>query len=694
MSTQETANLLIEIGTEELPPRALTQLADALLQGLLSGLDKAQITHQAEGACYYASPRRLACWVPQVAASQPAREMERRGPAVAQAFKENGEPTPAAVGFARSVGVEVADLERLSTDKGEWLYYRFTQPGQALAELLPELLQKAVDGLPVPKPMRWGNRDVRFVRPVHWLLALHGDQVLPLELLDQKADRLTRGHRIHAPGPHSVARAEDYLQVLEQAYVLADFARRREQVVQQSQQVAAAAGLTARLEPALVDEVTALVEWPVAVQCSFDEDFLAVPAEALISSMESHQKFFPLLHSDGRLSAQFIAFANLESTAPDRVRDGFERVVRPRLADARFFWNQDRKQPLATNLERLENVVFQQKLGSLADKTRRVAQLTGAIAQQLGVDGQAAVRAAELARCDLLTEMVGEFPELQGTMGRYYALASGEDAAAAAAIDEHYSPRQSGDPIAPSLAGRLLATAEKTDTLLGIFAAGLKPTGAKDPFALRRAALGLVRTLIEGELELNLSWLLAQAGTALSDKVQADADLQQEVRGFILDRLAGYLREQGFSAGEIQAVSALDLDHLLDIQARAQAVREFARLDAAESLAAANKRCANILRQAESVPEQVDASRLSEAAEQALHQALVAAQSEVAGLVQQRQYTAALSRLAQLEAPVNAFFDGVMVMAEDPALRANRLALLGALRQLFLSIADIGKLSA
>ena len=687
-------DLLIEIGTEELPPGALNQLSKALLKGVLQGLDQAQIPHDAAAARWYASPRRLACLIPQVAARQPDRDMERRGPAVAQAFDDNGEPKPAALGFARSVGVSIDEVQRLKTDKGEWLYHRFTQPGQALAELLPEILQKAVDGLPVPKPMRWGDYDTRFVRPVHGLVVLHGNDVLPVSVLDKTAGRTTRGHRIHASGEHEIANPADYLSVLEKAYVLADAEQRREQVVSQSQKAAAEAGLTARLEPGLVEEVTALVEWPVAVLCSFDEDFLQVPAEALISSMEHHQKFFPLLNADGSLSNRFIAFANIESKAPERVRDGFERVVRPRLADAKFFWDQDLKRGLGDYQKMLENVVFQNKLGSLADKTRRVAALAGRIAAQLQLDASAPVRAAELARCDLMSEMVGEFPELQGIMGRYYAAVGGEPEAVAQAIDEHYNPRQSGDPIAAGDAGRILAVAEKTDTLVGIFAASLKPTGAKDPFALRRAALGLVRTLIEGELELEISWLLQQAAEVLSEQLPVDEKLQGEVRSFILDRLTGYLKDQGFSAGEIQAVTALSLDHLLDLHARVQAVKEFAALPQAESLSAANKRCANILRQAEvEIPTQVDSQVLEAAAEQSLNEAVMAAQAQVSALLEQRQYTEAMSQLAQLEAPVNQFFDDVMVMADDEAVRLNRLALVSALRRLFLSIADVSKLS-
>ncbi|GAB4184733.1 MAG: glycine--tRNA ligase subunit beta [Wenzhouxiangellaceae bacterium] len=690
----ERADLLIEIGTEELPPKALNQLASALLQGLLQGLDKAQLPHDAGAARWYASPRRLACLIPAVAERQPDREMERRGPAVDRAYDDAGQPTAAAQGFARSVGLAVEQLQTLKTDQGEWLYHRFVEAGKNVDELLPELLEKAVSGLPVPKPMRWGAHETRFVRPVHWLLALHGDRVPAVAVLGQQAGRVTYGHRIHAPGAHSVATVNDYLSVLESAYVVADVDQRRQRVIDQSQQLAESAGLRARLQPELVDEVTALVEWPVALLCTFDEDFLQVPAEALISSMELHQKFFPLLDENGALSARFIAVANLESTAPERVRDGFERVVRPRLADARFFWDQDRKKPLQDYFPALENVVFQKKLGSLADKSMRVAELAGHIATELKVEPAAVKRAAELARCDLLTEMVGEFPELQGVMGRYYALASGESDAVAIAIDEHYSPRQSGDPIAASETGRILAVAEKTDTLIGIFAAGLKPTGAKDPFALRRAALGLLRTVIEGEMEVSLRQLLQRAAAILGDHLDVPSGVVEDVRQFILDRLTAYLREQGYSAEVIQAVSALDVDHPLDFVHRVRAVAEFARLPQAESLSAANKRCANILRQAkDSVIGEIDTSAFADSAEGELHQAMSLASNELKAMLEQGQYSAALNRLAQLQGPVDHFFDQVMVMAEDPQQRNNRLALLTALRQLFLSIADVSRLS-
>lgn len=689
----ERRDLLIEIGTEELPPGALNQLAQALLSGLVQGLGKAQFDFAADQARFYASPRRLTCLIPDLSERQPDREMERRGPAVTQAFDENGQPKPAATGFARSLGIEVDQLERLTTDKGEWLYYRFTERGKSLAKILPELLNKAIERLPIPKPMRWGDHETRFVRPVHWLVVLHGADVIPLQALGQTAGRTTYGHRIHAPGGHEIATAADYLDVLRQAYVVADPEIRRQRIIELSEQAAATAGLKARLTVDLVNEVTALVEWPVAVTCSFDEDFLQVPPEALISSMESHQKFFPLLRQDGSLSPRFVVMANIESTAPDRVRDGFERVVRPRLADARFFWDQDRKRPLASYSTELEKVVFQKKLGTMADKTRRVAELAKRIAVAMDTDPTTATRAAELARCDLMTQMVGEFPDLQGTMGRYYAVEAGESEAVARAIEEHYRPRHAGDEIASCEAGRILAVAEKTETLLGIFAAGLKPTGAKDPYALRRAALGLVRTLIEGGLELEIRWLLEQSAEILTTQIGVDATLIDAVSGFVFDRLTSYLRDQGIATEVIQSVAALEIDHLVDFHSRVHAVGEFSALPQAESLSAANKRCANILRQAGSnSAATIDTEHLRENAEIALHQAISQARTDLQALLEQRDYTSALNRLAHLEPQVNQFFDNVMVMAEDKELRNNRLALVKSLRQLFLSIADIGQL--
>jgi glycyl-tRNA synthetase beta chain len=682
------ADLLVEIGCEELPPKSLDELREAFFDGIATGLERNGITFQSEGSRSFSTPRRLAALFRAVAGSQPDQLQERRGPAVAAAFDGAGKPTAAAQGFARSVGREVEALERLTTDKGEWLYARVEQAGQSLDELLFPILDQAVRALPVPRPMRWSDHDYSFVRPVHWLVVLHGERIVPGELLGQTAGRQTRGHRIHAPGPHELGSSGDYEATLQQACVIADSDRRRDRI----RELLSAADPGVLVDPALLDEVNNLVEWPAAVACSFDVEFLAVPHAALIASMQDHQKFFPVRDAADpeRVSNRFVAIANIDSTDPGAVREGYERVIRPRLADARFFLEQDQKHPLEHYRAALDHVVFQQKIGTVGDKTRRIATVSRTIAELIGADPEAAARAAQLAKCDLMTQMVGEFPELQGLMGRHYALASGETVEVSVAIGEHYAPAFAGASIPASDTGRVVSIADRADTLVGIFAAGLRPSGNKDPFALRRAALGLVRILLEAGLELELNRVLALAANELSTQVTIEPALLVDVRDFVVERLRHYYREQGHGAELINAALASDWDSLPDLDARLTALAGFMGQPAGASLAAANKRIGNILRKAEEkISGEIDEDRLFLAQERSLFEDVRRLDEAVRPLLNQGDYRAALLRLADLKEPVDAFFDTVLVMDEDAALRSNRLALLARLKSLFDRIADL-----
>lgn len=691
-SSNTTAALLLELGCEELPAGPLPGMAKALASGvesILSGADMLVDEHLCQ---VLFTPRRIAVRITGVTGKQADQSIQKRGPAITVAFDADGNPTQAAQGFARSVQASVDDLQRLKTDEGEWLLYTVQQAGQSLPDILQQQLPDIINKIPMPKTMRWGAGSQRFLRPVHWLVALYGNTVLPLSVFGLQAGNTTRGHRIHTSEPLVVDHADHYQALLKKDYVIADFDDRKQQITDQIQTLASDNSLFCPEQSGLTAEVANLVEWPVSMLCSFDESFLDVPAEALTLSMKTHQKFFPL-YTDSEytsLDHQFIAVANLESTDTQQVRDGFQRVIRPRLADAKFFWDQDRKQPLAAFSERLSNVTFQQDLGSLADKKRRTRQLAARIAKKLDVDSGSVERAAELSLCDLMSEMVGEFPELQGTMGRYYALESGEDSAVAVAIEEHYQPIGSGRPIALSSTGRILAIAEKTDRLLGIFAAGKKPTGNKDPFALRRAALGLIRTLIEGELEITLDWLFEQSADILAEQIEVTDDTRQAVMQFVFDRLEGYLPVKIQS---YRAVAAKSITNLLDFTARANAVEAFSKLDQASSLAAANKRASNLLRQnplSDSVS--IAEDKLDIEAEKRLFDEINNQSGSVSTAMQQRDYASALNSLASLQAPVDQFFDDVMVMVDDEVVRNNRLALLAQLQALCSQVADIAEL--
>jgi glycyl-tRNA synthetase beta chain len=694
------ASLLVELGTEELPPKALPELARAFFEGVLAGLEKRGIGFEREGARPLYSPRRLAVFVPGVEHEQPTQKSEVLGPYLNIGLDAAGHPTPALQGFAQKNGVAVDSLARISDAKGERFVARRETPGAATAALLPEIVAEALKALPVPKPMRWGAREVAFVRPVHWLVMLHGEQVVDGEVLGLKADRMSRGHRFHAPKPVWLSRPEDYVDSLRAAFVRVDPEERRDTIRAQIMKAAAEVDGTARVQDALLDEVNNLVEWPSAIRCSFEREFLEVPAEALVSTMEANQKFFPVLDAEHRLTEHFVGIANIDSNDPAEVRKGYERVIRPRFADARFFFDEDRKQGLDAMAAGLANVTYQHKLGSYADKTARVAALATALAPLAGVDPAIAARAAALSKADLQSRLVGEFPELQGIAGRYYATALGEPGEVADAIDHAYLPRFGGDGIAPSTLGRVLAVAERLDTLAGGFAAGLKPTGNKDPFALRRHALGLARTLLEGGLDLELGPWLERALQAVQADIargagKAEAVDAAQLRDFVIDRLRGYYADQGIGAAAFDAVAQAQPATLPDFDRRLRAIAAFAELPEAPALAAANKRIRNILRKNESpVPAAVDAALLAEDAERELARALDQALADTDPLLAQRDYLGVLRRLASLRAPVDAFFDGVMVMAEDPAVRGNRLALLRALADRFAAVAAVEQLSA
>ena len=684
-------DLLIEIGTEELPPKALKKLSQAFLAGIRNGLGKADLTFA--DIKPYASPRRLALLVRDLAEQTPHKTIECRGPALQAAYGEDGCPTQAALGFARSCGVEVEELDKLETDKGSWLMYTIEQAGQDTTELVPALVSAALDDLPIPKRMRWGDLDAQFVRPVHWLVLLFGDSVIETELLSVRAGRTSYGHRFHHPEAIEIPMPSEYEVLLEsEGKVIADFNRRSTAVRAQVESLAMELNGQAVIDPALLDEVTAMVEWPVAIAGQFEERFLTVPQEALISTMAANQKYFHLVDSENRLMPYFITISNIESRHEDKVREGNERVIRPRFADAKFFWKQDRKQRLDSHLEQLKAVVFQKQLGTLYDKTRRMAKLAAIIATQLGADKQQAIRAAELSKCDLLTEMVGEFPNLQGVMGRYYAQHDGETSAVADAIDQHYCPRFSGDVLPQGPISQAIALADRIDTLIGIFAIGQHPTGDKDPYALRRAALGVLRIMIEGSLDLDLHQLLSQAAQHYDAKVKAD-NAVEPVMEFILDRLHAYYQEQGIRADVLDAVTALKPVRPVDIDKRIQAVNVFRQLPEAESLAAANKRSGNILKKIEgTLPATIKPELLTEAAEQKLYQALTELTDQVKPMLANGNYEPALQQLADLRQPVDTFFDDVMVMVEDMQLRDNRIALLNQLHGLFLEVADISRL--
>lgn len=687
----ESNDFLFELGTEELPPKSLASLSAALEANLIQEFEKAGLSYGAVTS--FATPRRLALWISDLASRQPDQTVERRGPSLDAAYDVHGRPTKATEGFARSCGVNVEDLIVLRSDKGEWIGLRQRLPGCPTEELLPDMLLRSLAALPIAKRMRWGTGEAEFVRPVHWLVVLYGNRIVPCRLLGLVSGRTTRGHRFHAPGSLVIQSPETYeAQLAHEGRVLARFAARREKIERLARETAAQVRGMPVINADLLDEVTALVEWPVPVLGEFDPRYLALPPEVLIHTMQEHQRYFPVVDSQNRLLAHFITFSNLESRNPEAVRRGNERVIRPRLADAEFFWNQDRRKTLEERVEGLRQITFQKTLGTLHDKTRRVQNLAMHLAESLGLETSFAERAALLAKTDLLTEMVGEFPDLQGVMGRYYALAEGEPEEIALAIEEQYLPRISGGPLPVTRTGQILAVSEKIDTLAGIFSVGVVPTGDKDPYGLRRAALGVVRILIEKELDVDLADLLDHALRQFHHRFELD-ETRSAVLEFVFERLRGYSLENGFRHDEYEAVLALRPTHLVDFQRRLLAVREFRRLAAAESLAAANKRIRNILRKSgEAVSAHADERLLVEEAEQALLAAVRRAHADILPLLHGHDYTAVLCRLAQLRETVDVFFDRVLVLTEDPVLRANRLGLLAMVEKLFLNVADISSL--
>lgn len=682
----QVADFLVELGTEELPPKALKKLSEAFLSGVEQGLRDAGLAYASVRV--YAAPRRLAIVAEQLATQQPDRSSQLDGPPLQAAFDAEGKPTQAALGFARKCGVELNEIDC----SGPKLRFQRSEPGQPAVSLLPGIVDAALAALPIPKRMRWAARKTEFVRPTQWLVMLLGDQVIDCEILAQRAGRVSRGHRFHANHEVRISNPASYAEDLRSAYVIADFAERRQLIRQRVEQLAAEQQGTAIIPEGLLDEVCALVEWPVPLVCSFEERFLEVPQEALISTMQDNQKYFCLLDANGKLLPRFITVANIESRDPAQVIAGNEKVVRPRLTDAEFFFNQDKKQPLETRNQRLAKVVFQAQLGTLLDKAERVSQLAANIAASIGGDAQRAARAGLLSKCDLATEMVGEFPELQGIAGYYYARHDGEAEDVALALNEQYMPRGAGAELPSTLTGAAVALADKLDTLVGIFGIGMLPTGSKDPYALRRAALGVLRILIEKRLELDMPAILQSAIGLYGERVKQEG-LSSQLQDFIFDRLRARYEDEGIDVAVYQSVRALNPVSPLDFDQRVQAVQLFRRLPEAEALAAANKRVSNILAKAEGrVGSSLNAALLQETAEQALASAISAAEQANAPLAASRDYQRSLEQLASLRAPVDAFFEQVLVNAEDPAVRDNRYALLARLRALFLGVADISLL--
>ncbi|MEE9351971.1 MAG: glycine--tRNA ligase subunit beta, partial [Thiotrichaceae bacterium] len=671
-------DLLIEIGTEELPPKALSTLSKAFTNSIVSSLKEARISTGEVAS--FASPRRLAVLIKEVDAQQPDQKTERKGPAVKAAFDADGNPTKAIQGFARSCGVEVDELSQQETNKGAWFVFEKDEKGKLTTDLIEAMVANSLQKLPTPKRMRWGDKTAEFVRPVHWLVSLFGDDVIDMNIMGLKSGRETRGHRFHQQGDISINSPSSYETQLEAGYVIASFEKRRDKVSKGAEQAAQILGGKVVIDPALLDEVTALVEWPIAVAGNFEKQFLDVPQECLITTMEDNQKYFAVVDSNNKLMPHFITTSNIESKDVAKVSEGNERVIRPRFADAEFFWEQDKKNPLETRIEATKKILFQKELGTLFEKTQRITKLAGVIAQSIGADVAQAKRAAELSKCDLMTDMVGEFPKLQGIMGRYYAIQDGETENVAYALEEQYMPRYAGDQLPEHEAGKILSIADRIDTLMGIFAIGQKPTGTKDPFALRRAALAVLRIIVESELNLDLKALLTEAASNLADKVDAKAKIE-ETFNYILERLNAYYKDQGIPAGVVDSVAKLRPSNPLDFDKRVKAVAHFRDLPEAESLAAANKRISNILKkQSQHVTESVNTDLLVEAAEKNLHAALVKQQEFIKPLFEQGNYEAALKALVSLRGPVDQFFDQVMVMAEDESLRDNRLALLNQLR--------------
>lgn len=683
MSAQD---FLVELGTEELPPKALNTLADAFLAGIEKGLQTAGLKFEAKKV--YAAPRRLAVLLTALETQQPDRSINLDGPPRQAAFDADGNPTQAALGFAKKCGVELSEIDQ----SGPKLRFSQVITGKPTASLLPTIVEDSLNDLPIPKRMRWGARKEEFVRPTQWLVMLLGDQVIDCTILAQKAGRESRGHRFHHPESVRITSPANYLNDLRAAYVLADANERRELISKRTEELARLQEGTAIVPPSLLDEVTALVEWPVPLVCSFEERFLDVPQEALITTMQDNQKYFCLLDVDGKLLPRFITVANIESKDPQQIIAGNEKVVRPRLTDAEFFFKQDKKQKLEDFNLRLQNVVFQEKLGSVYDKAVRVSKLAAYIAPRIGGDAAWAARAGLLSKCDLATEMVGEFPEMQGVAGYYYALNDGEPDDVALALNEQYMPRGAGAELPTTLTGAAVAIADKLDTLVGIFGIGMLPTGSKDPYALRRAALGVLRILIDKKLDLDLTQAVVFAVGQFGTKVK-QAGLAEQVLEFVFDRLRARYEDEGVDVSVYLSVRALQPGSALDFDQRVQAVQAFRKLPEADALAAVNKRVSNLLSKADNLGSaEVDPGLFADAKEFSLNSAIAKAENAVKPLIAERDYAQALARLASLREPVDAFFEAVMINADDAGVRKNRYAMLARLRGLFINIADISVL--
>ena len=718
-----TQNFLVEIGTEELPPKALKTLATSFADNVEAELNQAGLTF--DKIEWFAAPRRLAVKVLNLATQQPSKEIEKRGPAVSAAFDAEGKPTKAAEGWARGCGITVEQAERIATDKGEWLVHRAKIEGQPTKNLLNDIVTNALAKLPIPKPMRWADKTVQFIRPVHTVTMLLGDELIEGEILGVASARTIRGHRFLGEKEFEIQHADQYPQLLrEKGSVVADFNERKAEILAKSQAKATALGGVADIEESLLEEVTSLVEYPNVLAAKFEERFLAVPAEALVYTMKGDQKYFPIYDKDGKLLPHFIFVSNINPEDPTAIIEGNEKVVRPRLTDAEFFFKTDLKQKLVDRLPRLETVLFQQQLGTLKDKTDRIEQLAGEIAKQIGADEAKAKRAGLLSKCDLMTNMVFEFTDTQGVMGMHYARHDGEDEEVAVALNEQYMPRFAGDELPKSLVASAVALADKFDTLTGIFGIGQAPKGSADPFALRRAALGALRIIVEKNLPLDLEDLVKKSVQSYESVAQTkfeenlgkgnprpifaiqkdgesklsvaspltNANVVKEVVDFMLGRFRAWYQDKGIAVDVIQAVLARRPTRPADFDARVHAVSHFRTLDSAEALAAANKRVSNILAKADAAIGEINLTACVEPAEKALAEAVLALRTEVQPLIAKGDYTAVLDKLANLRAPVDNFFDNVMVNAEDPALRQNRLAILNTLQDLFLQVADISVL--
>ena len=685
-----TQNFLVEIGTEELPPKALKTLATSFADNVEAELNQAGLSF--DKIEWFAAPRRLAVKVLNLATQQPSKEIEKRGPAVSAAFDAEGKPTKAAEGWARGCGITVEQAERIATDKGEWLVHRAKIEGQPTKNLLNDIVANALAKLPIPKPMRWADKTVQFIRPVHTVTMLLGDELIEGEILGVASARTIRGHRFLGEKEFEIQHADQYPQLLrEKGSVVADFNERKAEILAKSQAKATALGGVADIEESLLEEVTSLVEYPNVLAAKFEERFLAVPAEALVYTMKGDQKYFPIYDKDGKLLPHFIFVSNINPEDPTAIIEGNEKVVRPRLTDAEFFFKTDLKQKLVDRLPRLETVLFQQQLGTLKDKTDRIEQLAGEIAKQIGADEAKAKRAGLLSKCDLMTNMVFEFTDTQGVMGMHYARHDGEDEEVAVALNEQYMPRFAGDELPKSLVASAVALADKFDTLTGIFGIGQAPKGSADPFALRRAALGALRIIVEKNLPLDLEDLVKKSAALFGDKL-TNQNVVADVVDFMLGRFRAWYQDEGIAVDVIQAVLARRPTRPADFDARVRAVSHFRTLDSAEALAAANKRVSNILAKADAAIGEINLTACVEPAEKALAEAVLALRTEVKPLIAKGDYTAVLDKLANLRAPVDNFFDNVMVNAEDPALRQNRLAILNTLQDLFLQVADISVL--